>query len=71
MEITEKMIASKIKAYLAEHGIRQSFLVDKLDVHSSTVSDWLNGRRGINVVSYVHICKALEVPYSTFIDDKR
>lgn len=70
MALTEKVIASRIKGYMAEHGIKQVFLVDKLDVHSSTVSDWLNGRRGINVISYAQICDALDVPLNTFLSER-
>lgn len=68
MEISEKIISARIKSFLSDHGIKQTFLVDKLGCTASTISDILNGRRGISVVMYAQICLALGVPYEYFID---
>ena len=58
-----------IKKYIDSKGITQKFLVDKTGLSASQVSDILNRDRRIDAIEYYRICKALDVPYETFIDE--
>ncbi len=65
------MLGLKIKDYLTENGIKQSFLVEKTGMTASTISDICNGvRQKIDAVEYYKICKALGVPLDTFLFDE-
>lgn len=63
------MVGQRIKAYLAEHGIKQAFLVEKADIPSSALTQMLSGNRKIEVMEYYRICKALNVDLMTFLTD--
>lgn len=63
------MVGKRIKAYLAEHGIMQKFLVEKADIPSSSLTQMLSGNRKIEVTEYYRICKALKVDFETFLSD--
>lgn len=60
----------KIKKYLVEHGIKQTFLKDKLGMTASACNAMLNGKRGMSVEEYFKICDALNVPLDYFKDEK-
>lgn len=63
------MIGKRIKEYLQRNGIKQSHLVEKTGMTPSTVSDICNGNRKIECHEYYTICKALGVPYESFIEE--
>jgi Helix-turn-helix. len=63
------MVGQRIKAYLAEHGIKQAFLVEKTDIPSSALTQMLSGNRKIEVMEYYRICKALKVDVNMFLSD--
>jgi transcriptional regulator with XRE-family HTH domain len=63
------MVGGRIKQYLAENGIKQSFLAEKTGMSNATISDICNGNRKIDCVEYYKICKALNVPLETFLED--
>ena len=56
----------KIKEYIKERGIRQTFLQRILGISPSSCSAMLNGKRGITVDEYFMICNALNVPLDYF-----
>ncbi len=63
------MVGENIKNYLNEKGIKQTFLAQKTGLTDSVVSDiCINGRK-VECTEYYRICKALDVPYETFIDE--
>lgn len=63
------MLHEKIKRYLIENGIKQTFLAEKLSLPDSTISDMLNGYRKIDAVEYHLICNALRVPLEYFFEE--
>ena len=60
------MLNKKIKKYMEERGIKQSFLKEHLGMTASTVNALLNGNRGISAEEYFKICDALKVPLDYF-----
>ena len=63
------MIGSKIKEYLTENGIKQGFVAEKVGLTPSQMSDICNRNKSIDCVTYYKICKALNVPLETFVED--
>lgn len=63
------MIGKRIKEYLAERGIKQSFVAEKAGLTPTTMSDICIKDRKIECVEYYRICKALGVPMETFMED--
>ncbi|MBQ1572984.1 MAG: helix-turn-helix transcriptional regulator [Clostridiales bacterium] len=63
------MIGKRIKEYLAERGIKQSFVAEKAGLTPATMSDICIKDRKIECVEYYRICKALGVPMETFMED--
>lgn len=63
------MVGTKIKTYLAERGIKQSFLAESTGLSNSIISDICLGNRKIDCLEYYKICKALNVPLETFLED--
>ncbi len=61
---------TKIKQYLEERGIKQSFLRKKLGMSPSTCNAMLNGNRGISAEEYFKICDALGVPLDYFKEER-
>ncbi len=64
------MLGQRIKKYLTENGIKQTFLADKTGFTNSIISDMLNGTRKIETTEYFKICKALDVPFDFFYEDE-
>ena len=65
------MIGMKIKQYLTEKGIKQTFLVEKTGMSSSVISDICTGRKkSIDTIAYYKICKALGVDLATFLKEE-
>lgn len=64
------MLGAKIKRYLDDNGIKQTYLAQKLGLFDSTVSDMLSGKRNITAVEYYKICKAINVPMEKFVEEE-
>lgn len=65
-------IGPAVKRYLVEHGIKQSYLADKTGLTNSMISDLCTGIRSDQTIPCIviwKICKALDVPISTFVND--
>ncbi len=60
---------TKIKLYLEQHGIKQSFLQKKLGISVSSCNALLNGKRGISAEEYFRICDALGLSLNYFKED--
>lgn len=63
------MVGAKIKDYLTEKGIKQSFLAEKTGLTNSQVSDICIHDRKIDCIEYYKICRALEVDLDFFLKD--
>ncbi len=64
------MVGQRIKSYLIENGIKQTFLSEKTGISNSILSLMLSGARKIDVMEYFQICKALKVDMQTFVSDE-
>lgn len=62
------MVGARIKDYLAQNGIKQTYLAEKTGLTPSQVSDICIHDRKIDCVEYYKICKVLNVPLETFLD---
>lgn len=60
------MLNQRIKRFMEERGIKQSFLKEQIGMTASTVNALLNGNRGISAEEYFKICDALNVPLDYF-----
>lgn len=60
------MLGLKIKAYMKEKGIKQTFLSEKTGIGLTAINAMLNGSRRIEAAEYFKICKALEKPLDFF-----
>ena len=67
MQVTDKVIGTLIKDYLAENGIKQSFLCEKTGFTATKLSEICGGNRGLSVIDYGKICIALNVSFDTFM----
>lgn len=63
------MVGQRIKAYLVDNGIKQTFLSEKTGIPSPIITAMLSGQRRIEVMEYYQICRALKVDFMTFIAD--
>ena len=61
------MVGEKIKNYLNENGIKQTFIADKTGLSNSCISAICGGNRKIEVIEYLKICRALGVEPDTFL----
>lgn len=64
------MVGQRIKAYLVENGIKQSFVSDKANISYPVMSAILSGTRKIEIMEYYRICRALNVDFMTFLGDE-
>ena len=62
------MVGERIKGYLQNNGIKQSFLVQQTGLTPTIVSGICNEERKIDVMEYHKICQALKVPLNTFLE---
>ena len=60
----------KIKRYLDERGISQSFLSKKSCIPAPKLNLALNGNRKLTFAEYEAICYALDVGVDTFLEPK-
>lgn len=63
------MVGIRIKEYLIKNGIKQTFIVERTGLTPTIVSDICKGKRNIECREYYKICKALQVPLETFIEE--
>lgn len=62
------MIGNKINKYLAENGIKKSFLAEKVGITQAQISLICSDSRKIDCVTYYKICKALNLPLEFFME---
>lgn len=66
------MIGQKIKQYLEDNGIKQTFIAEKIGISKQKMSYICtsNSNKDVDCVTYYKICKALNVPLETFLVDE-
>ena len=60
-------VGLKIKAYLSDHGITQTFLSKKTGIPMPKLNLSLNGKRKLDYEEYELICGALNVEVGQFL----
>jgi len=63
-------IATRIKNYIENRGITQTYLAKITNIKLKSLNDILNGRVKITVEALQTISKALKVPVVFFLTDK-
>lgn len=63
------MVGKRIDEYLTENGIKQSFVAEKVGIEPSRMSGICKKGRNIDCVLYYKICKVLNVPFETFMEE--
>ena len=63
------MLGARIKKYLDDNGIKQTFLAQKSGLTDSIISDICIHDRKIDCIEYYRICKALNLPLDYFLRD--
>lgn len=64
-------IGQKIKSYLDENGITQSYISNKTKISAPKLNLSLNGKRRLSLEEYELICGALSVGTDKFLEPKR
>ena len=64
------MVATVIKKYLDDHGIKYSYLSEKIGVPMNVLSPMLNDKRQMPIEVYKKICLVLEVPFDMFLKEQ-
>lgn len=65
------MLAERIDLYLKEHGIRQTWLAEKLGIPNTTLNGIIKGRAKMKADMFISICKLLNVPPEQFTSEKQ
>lgn len=55
------MIWQKLKAYIVDHGIKQTWLAEKIGMNRARLSMILSGQCSLSVDDFALICSALNV----------
>lgn len=63
------MLGLKIKKYMDNKGIKQTFLAEKTGMSLQAINTILNGNRKIEAKEYYDICNALDKPLDFFFKD--
>ena len=62
------MYGAEVKKYLNEHGIKYSFLADKLGIDRKTLYSVLSNTTRMTVEFYVKVCDALKLDLYYFVN---
>lgn len=62
------MLAKNIGEYLKEHGIKKSWLANRLDVPVTTLTRIINGYEEMQADMFINICMILNVSPETFVN---
>lgn len=68
VNVYEKDTGLKIKKYLKNKGISQTFIANKTGIPISTLNAVLNGNRKLLAEEYFVICQVLDTPLDTFME---
>lgn len=62
------MLAKNVGEYLKEHGIKKSWLANRLDVPVTTLTRIINGYEEMQADMFINICMILNVSPETFVN---
>ena len=62
------MVGIEIKKYLAEKGIKQTYLAQKIGMTDWALSGRLAGDIELRITEYFNICEVLGVPLEKFLN---
>jgi len=65
------VVGEKIKNYLEQNGIKQTFLSEKTGIPMAKLNLSLNGKRRLDFDEYVNICSALALRTDFFLEAKK
>lgn len=51
--LTQKEIVEELKMYMRTHNINQSEIARRIGVNQCSVSNWLSGKKNINLKNYM------------------
>lgn len=63
------LLGLKIRDYMDNKGIKQTFLAEKTGLSLQAINTILNGSRKIEANEYFEICKALDKPLEFFFKE--
>jgi len=69
--VADRSVGTRIKQYILNNGISQSFVSTKTNIPTNTLNAILNGKRNLLAEEYFLICEALGVPLQTFKDAEK
>lgn len=69
--MADRSVGTRIKQYILNNGISQSFVSTKTNIPTNTLNAILNGKRNLLAEEYFLICEALGVPLQTFKDAEK
>lgn len=62
-------MGKKIRLYLTERGMMMSVIARKIGIKPAKLYNICSGVCQMDVVTYYKLCKALEVPFETFLEE--
>lgn len=62
-------VVRKLREYIKAKQIQLATLADKMGVQESFLSNILEKRQDMDAIVYCCICKALNVPLKTFVEE--
>lgn len=65
------MIKDRMRQYIKETGVKQSFLSQKSGMSPQAISTFMNCKRDLSIDEYYRLCDALGVSYEFFINHKK
>lgn len=61
-------VAKRLKAYITEHGLKQTYIAEQSGIDANTLNAVLNGNIRLSVERLEAICKVLKVSPKIFFD---
>lgn len=65
------MVHERIKAYLIENGIKQTYVAAKLGMSKQLFSSKVRGETNFSADEYISLCHALDLDLNYFDSDNR
>lgn len=62
-------VVRRLREYIKAKQIQLAILADKMGVQESFLSNILEERQDMDTIDYYCICKALNVPLKTFVEE--
>ncbi len=62
------MLRDNIVKYIKDHGIKQDYVANGINISANAMSSIMNGKRDISAEEYVAICTLFNVSCDYFVD---